>query len=271
MDNNLSHKLFPSPSNLQEMLQSRIRILTWNIQNPSLERAKLQAEWLSTIDAHILILTEAKVSQGCLFLQDWLQTNDFSVFFPNYDEKDYCVIIAIKDMASSILELNIDFLPQRIISTVCELFLGKATLMGLYVPSRGPRENRNVKKRQFQHEISTIVKSFVYSNPKTHLIIAGDLNVLERQHIPHYSVFGEWEYAFYEFFLEVGLFDGYRLLHPDSLEYSWFGRRRQGYRFDHFFVSSNLVPHIISCSYVHEARYLHLSDHSAMCLEIANV
>jgi exonuclease III len=100
------------------------------------------------------------------------------------------------------------------------------------------------------------------------IILGGDLNVVERGHIPHYHVFGEWEYAFYESFLKFGLADAYRTLHPDTQDYSWFGKEGDGYRFDHLFVSRNLVKYISECHYIHIPRVSKLGDHSAMYLTI---
>lgn len=42
---------------------AEIKILIWNIQNPSSERAKNQVNWIIGINPNILILTEKKVSR----------------------------------------------------------------------------------------------------------------------------------------------------------------------------------------------------------------
>ncbi len=86
-------------------------------------------------------------------------------------------------------------------------------LLGLYVPSRGPKERRNQDKRSFQHAVAYALPGFVarFNGP---VIVAGDLNVVEPGHIPHHPVFGDWEYDFYRSFASAGLADAYRLLHP---------------------------------------------------------
>lgn len=98
------------------------------------------------------------------------------------------------------------------------------------------------------------------------IIIAGDLNVVERDHAPRYAIFGEWEYRFYEAFAHHRFLDAFRLAHPGELDYSWFGRKQCGYRFDHFFVSHQLARQVEDCLYLHETRKLALSDHSGMLL-----
>ena len=92
-------------------------------------------------------------------------------------------------------------------------------ILGVYVPSRGPKERRNIDKMKFQSELANALPRL--AGKEEHCIVAGDLNVLERDHRPHYTVFGEWEYRFYESFLQNGLIDAYRTLYPHTQEYQY--------------------------------------------------
>jgi exodeoxyribonuclease III len=248
--------------------QAQIRLLNWNIRNPSLPRAQQQADWLIQTGANVIILTEAKYSQGCRFLSDWLTSYGFTLFFPQPSTVDYCVIAAIKDIPYQQVELDLPFLSHRLASLQCETAIGKVHILGTYVPSRGPKERRNEDKRRFQTQTIHVLGNMPLSSSESRIILAGDLNVIERNHIPHHTVFGEWEYEFYETFTQNGWMDAYRYLHPESLEYSWFGRKKEGYRFDHIFVSDELSPYITECWYDHEVRLSGLSDHSAMFLTL---
>jgi exodeoxyribonuclease-3 len=97
-----------------------------------------------------------------------------------------------------------------------------------------------------------------------HLLVAGDLNVLEPGHIPHHHVFGKWEYDFYTSFLHAGrLRDAFREHNGTEIDHSWFGHRSGlGYRFDHLFCSAGVE--ILACHYDHKTRQTGLSDHSAL-------
>lgn len=99
-------------------------------------------------------------------------------------------------------------------------------------------------------------------------IICGDLNILERTHSPHYNSFLKWEYDFYDRFEHFGFADAFRLINADRNEYSWGGRTNDGYRYDHCFVSKELVANVIDCRYIHETRQIPITDHSAMTLEL---
>lgn len=263
------HELFTSKKERKEEQLSELRILNWNIRNPSLKRAKEQADWINKTNANIIILTEVKYSEGGVYIRDCLESFGFNVFFPRPEKDDYCVMVASKSSASKNLNIKINFLPCRMVSITCETFLGKIKIVGTYVPSRGPIEKRNADKRKFQNQILDLLQHLSETRSTSNLIVGGDLNVVERNHLPHYPVFGEWEYEFYESFLKFGLADAYRTLNPHSQEYSWFGKEGDGYRFDHFFVSKNLLQYITECSYIHIPRTLKISDHSAMYLKLA--
>jgi exonuclease III len=99
-------------------------------------------------------------------------------------------------------------------------------------------------------------------------LLVGDLNVVERGHMPYYPFFQEWEYAFLDTLSVCGLIDAFRLLTPSDCEYSWMDRNGDGYRYDHSFVEASAAPAVRSCSYAHATREERLSDHSAMALDV---
>lgn len=62
--------------------------------------------------------------------------------------------------------------------------------------------------------------------------------------------------------------DAWRYIHKDKKEYSWFSHANNGFRLDHFFVSTELTEKIKSCEYIHTYREKKISDHSMMTLEL---
>jgi exodeoxyribonuclease III len=240
-----------------------LHVFTWNLRNPSLRRAEMQAAWLEGCDADVLILTELKMTAAAELHCDSLERRGYRVEFPTRTEEDYCVLVAARGKDVRMVELGLGYLPHRALALSFRCRLGRITVVGLYVPSRGPLERRNVAKRRFQKESAERIDSLVRSS-QGDLIVGGDLNVVERSHVPSYPVFGDWEYRFYESFLNMGLHDAFRTFRPHENDHSWFGRGGNGYRFDHLFVSSCLAARIGRCGYVHSVREEKLSDHSAM-------
>lgn len=239
-----------------------LKILTWNIRNPSLRRAIKQIDWLEKSDFAIIVLTEAKLSQGCIYIRDRLKGFGYFAIFPKPEKEDYGIILASNKFFKEILDIPINFLPYRTSSVVCNFNGNDILVTGVYAPVW-----KNVEKAKFLEEFEKLISNRNLKKKFNQWIILGDLNVLESNHMPSYPQYKDWEY-FYERLKNHGFVDAFRFFHPNEKEYSWFGREGNGYRFDHIFVSENLLPLLKNCFYIHEPRIKKLSDHSAMCLEI---
>lgn len=243
-----------------------ISLFCWNIANPSLKRAGKQGEWLRSRSEDILVLTEAKRSKGCIWLQRYFQAYGYNVVFPKIDGNEYGVMIVSKRLLSkNQFSDNIKFLPSRIVATAISTQRGTLEIIGLYVPSRDSSIEKIKRKKRFL-EITTHA---LQNTPKAgYRIVCGDFNILEPGHFPRYSFFKDWEYGFYSDLIHCQLHDAFRKLHPITHEYSWVGRTGDGYRYDHCFVSENLLTNIKKCFYLHEPREIRLSDHSAIIIEL---
>lgn len=258
-------------------MSEKISFLSLNIGNPSVERAKKQCDWLDKRSEDIFVLTEAKVSQGCLYIAEHFQqygydlftmnsSVEYSVFYPKSNTGDLGVMIIskypIKKKLSFFSDDSIYFSRQAesiILSETMQL-----NVMGLYVPSRDRSEWKIERKKKFVEEI----QKFLMNSDNNKKIIMGDLNILERTHRPHYSTYFDWEYDFYDTIIKSGYIDAFKYCSPDIQEYSWVGRTNDGYRYDYCFISSDLEKSILKCNYVHETRNIRITDHSAITMEI---
>lgn len=247
-----------------------IRLLVFNTQHASPSRARRQTAWIaSQQNADLVILTEVGVGPGGHALTSTLAEHGYqSVLAPEPPASDYRTVIASRGPALTAEPAGITTLRHRAPAAAISYAGQQIGVLGLYVPSRGPKERRNEAKRAFQHAVTSALPDFTarFNGP---VIVAGDLNVIEPGHIPHHPVFGEWEYDFYRSFAAAGLADAYRLLHPDEAEHSWYGRSGEGYRFDHAFITARHRAHVRDCRYLHEPRHQGLTDHAAMILAVA--
>ncbi len=258
----------PEPNaNIRRFETNKLSLLNWNIGNPSRRRAIRQSRIILDLNPDIVVLTEVKASAGSLFLQERFAAFGYEIFFDNPSE-DYGVIIASRIPNSFRIRFPLGFKPHRAVGVLGESFFGSLLMMGIYVPSRGPTGRRNVDKRRFQSEFLNSFESLL-ARSDADVVLAGDLNVIERDHVPLYDFFGEWEYAFYEGFTRLGMVDAFRLLNPGGKDHSWFGQSGDGYRFDHIFISESLSRFGMRCKYIHEPRLENLSDHSVMWMELA--
>lgn len=246
-----------------------VRVMTFNAQHASPTRAYGQAEWIAGQEAaDLVVITEVGPGPGGSALRAALTDHGYaSVLASEPASPDYRTVLASRGTPLTPVASGIDVLPHRGPAATVRFGGQSVALLGLYVPSRGPKERRNEAKRAFQKAVSEALPAFVaqFDGP---VIITGDLNVVEPGHIPRHTVFGEWEYDFYRSFTEAGLTDAFRALHPAAVEHSWFGRSGQGYRFDHTFVTARHRAQIRQCTYHHAPIEQGLTDHAALSLTL---
>lgn len=264
-------------SSTQNGLTGQVRILNWNVQHANVARTHQQAVWLATSGlADVLVLTEVAAGRSGQSLARWLEEFGYTVYLPDPGDEDrYRVLLACRTGVLDPVDVGITVLPHRCIAARVKLPGTQLAIVGLYVPSRGPKEKRNVAKRAFQDAVVAALAELPDRLDTTGpIVITGDLNVVEPEHNPRYSVFGAWEYDFYRAFGKNGFVDTFRIQQQQGMDYSWFGRpsgegKRNGYRFDHTFVTAAHRIGVRDCHYLHAIRQSGLSDHSAMTLTLA--
>lgn len=243
-------------------------VLTFNLNNPSRERAKRQLRYLAGRPDPVLVLTEAARSAGCEFLAVQFEAAGYHVAFlpPMAGTRERGVMI-VSRLAAYSLPLPIGYLPQRAVAVTVQTETGPLDIIGVYVPSRDASEAKVTRKKRFLEELRAALPD---GETGAHLVI-GDFNLLEPTHVPQYRIFQSWEYGFYTGLEVAGYRDAFRLVAPDALDYSWVGRTGDGYRYDHAHVSGPLADHVRGCRYVHEPRTGgdRLTDHSALTVSLA--
>lgn len=247
-----------------------VRLLLFNAQHASSERSRRQAEWIAgQEDADITVLTEVSSTQGGDALVTALTERGYAtVIAPQPSTSDYRTVIACRTGEVRPVPSPVTVTPHRAPAARVTVGGHDIGVLGLYVPSRGPKDQRNVAKRAFQEAVTESLPRLLAAFPEMPVIVAGDLNVIERGHQPPHKVFGEWEYTFYDSFEDAGLADAFRHLHPDEVAHSWFGLTGNGFRFDHLFVSTPHAKRVLACDYHHEAREAGLTDHAVMTLRL---
>ena len=246
-----------------------LRLLVFNAQHSSAERARRQTDWIAAeATADIAVVTEVGPGPGGDALTSALARHGYRlVLVPRSRDRDYQTILASRDVGLTSVPSGISDLPHRAPAASLTVDGQQVGLLGLYVPSRGPRDRRNEDKRAFQAAVAQALPGFLagFDGP---VIVAGDLNVVEPGHQPHYPVFSGWEYDFYRSFAVAGLADAYRARHPAQADHSWYGRGGNGYRFDHAFITSQHVILVRDCGYLQEPRLQGLTDHAALIMTL---
>jgi exodeoxyribonuclease-3 len=241
-------------------------VLTFNLNNPSRERAERQLAYLAARPELVLVLTETADSAGCDLLASRFETAGYSVTFPRPERGERGVMV-VSRLATRPGPAAVEYLPHRAVSVTVDTDEGALDIIGLYVPSRDATEAKTRRKRTFVEACRTGLPLGTLGNR----LVLGDFNILEPDHRPRYRFFQPFEYGFYEWFEGAGYRDAFRMLHPEAAAYSWVGRTGDGYRYDHAHVSTGLATVLRGCSYVHEVRTStdRLTDHSALTVSLA--
>lgn len=239
---------------------NRLSVFTWNVGNPSLERAIRQSEWLGTLDHDIIVLTEVKESAGCRYLNNFYKEGNYNVIFPEPQFKEYGTMVISKNYLQMEDLSKSNQLESRAVLASFNFNAMQYLLLGIYVPSNDRMPLKQAKKRNFLTKIEGVLKKYTSTN----LILAGDLNTVDRKHVPAYTIFKDWEYRFFDILQEVNMVDCFSLLNPKQQGYTWVGRTGNGYRYDYCFISSRLKNEITDCFCDETPVKLKLSDHLAV-------
>ncbi|MBE1494083.1 exodeoxyribonuclease-3 [Amycolatopsis lexingtonensis] len=247
-----------------------LTVLTLNVGNPALERARRQRYWLARRTEDVFVLTETGSGPGTHLIADSYRDAGWSVTYPDHPDKERGVMLLSR------LESTVDpigaamtYLPARLAGIVVRTDRGPVRVLGAYVPSRDATEAKTTRKRAW---IDAFHQAYDATADDVPVLLLGDLNVLEPGHVPpHPGQFAPFETAFYtELTQRHGLTDAFRALHPTAVEHSWARRADLGYRYDHAHAATPLIEHLASCSYLHDTRHGDpaLTDHSGLAVEL---
>jgi exodeoxyribonuclease-3 len=243
-----------------------LRIFTLNISGPSIERAGRILHYLSDLDPDVAILTETRGAPGTRFLLDAYRHAGYAVLAPGSQLSGERGVAIIHRVNSSAMrrEVSGPDLAYRLLNTN----LGEdapIALVGAYVPSRDASAEKIERKQTFLRQMVTLLQVL---SADQDVILMGDFNIIDRDHVPRYSAFRSWEYDALAAIRDCGLVEGFSHLYPDEQAYSWFGRTGDGYRYDYGFLSQPLLTRLRKCEYIDTPRREGLSDHSGLLMTI---
>ncbi|WP_281506223.1 endonuclease/exonuclease/phosphatase family protein [Amycolatopsis sp. FBCC-B4732] len=247
-----------------------LTVLTLNIGNPALERARRQRDWLAHRTEDVFVLTETGSGPGTHLIAESYRDAGWSVTYPEHADKERGVMLLSKPESTvDPIGAAMTYLSARLAGIVVHTDRGPVRVLGAYVPSRDATEAKTTRKREW---IDAFHHAYDATADDTPVLLLGDLNVLEPGHVPpHRGQFAPFETAFYtELTQRHGLTDVFRALHPTAVEHSWARRAELGYRYDHAHASTPLVEHLEDCSYVHDTRAGDpaLTDHSGLAVAL---
>ncbi len=228
------------------------KIVSWNIRQGGGTRAEAIANAVVREQADVVVLSEFRNNDAGALIRIKLLVSGFRHQFVSGDSgTQNGVLIASKALGSftSFANQIADF-PQAII----RFETARWDLYGMYLPHK--------KKHSLFpfliHQLET------RSRPS---ILVGDFNTGINGIDQKGSSF--WYSEYLEQLAQKGYTDAFRHCHGDAREYSWFSNNGNGYRYDHSWVSDDVVSNVVSCNFDHAVREEGLSDHALMTLVLA--
>ena len=226
-------------------------ILSWNIQQGGGSRIFKITKKISDLRPEVLALSEFRNNNSGIKLRTELLRLGYRYQVASHaGPNKNSAFIASRYPCSSILFPGCD--PEYDHNVVCAIFPA-FRLYSVYFPH---------KKKHRLFEFLTEEEL----SQEAPAIIAGDYNSGRNGIDQRGDSF--WYSEYFDVLEKKGFKDAFRELHGDLRDYSWYSHQGNGYRYDHTYISTALIPFIKNCHYLHEWREIGLSDHSPMLLTL---
>ena len=228
-----------------------MKITTWNIRHGGGSRLQQIAAVLNGFyTSDVIVITEYRPNKNGKAIRAFLEEKGYRYQFATVtEEKKNGVLMASKLEFEAKTDERLAEHSHRVAIAQFKGF----TLYGCYFPQQ------KEKQKVFDYLIEECANS-------DRSIITGDINTglhfIDEKGKSFYCAD-----ALYE--LNQSMQDAYRHLNGERQEYSWYSNAGNGFRIDHFMVSSALLGGVQSCEYHHEPRESKASDHSVMSLKVS--
>lgn len=227
-----------------------LKFLSWNIQAGGGSRVRGILRFIAQQNAQIVVLSEFRNNASGAFLRQKLLEMKYQFQFVSLPESDTnSVLIASKLPCNSRLFNNHE---KEYGHSVIAADFDAFHLYGVYLPH---------KKK---HKLFPVLQKEI--EKQTPALIMGDFNTGKNFIDQKGDSF--WYTSELSSLEKAGMKDAFRHVQGDVESYSWFSHQGNGFRYDHVYVSDDLLPVVKNCDYIHKAREEKLSDHSPMILQL---
>lgn len=149
-------------------------------------------------------------------------------------------------------------------------------LVNVYVPNAGSELKRLDYRTTWDQDFLNYIKNLEKSKP---VVVCGDFNVAHREidlarpkaNYNKHAGFTQKEIDGMDAYINSGLVDTFRLLHPEEIKYSWWSYRggardrNVGWRIDYFLVSESMKNRVKKAEILNEIKG---SDHCPVLVEL---
>ncbi len=232
-----------------------MKLISWNVNGIRAMMKKDFSGLANTLQADVLCLQETKASVEQV--QSALESLSQYHLYANESKakKGYSGTAILTKTLPLSVAYNMDMEAHDHEGRVIALEYAGYYLVNVYVPNAGQELVRLDYRQQWDHDFLAYLKALESKKP---VIVCGDFNVahqpidLARPQANYNKSAGYTQIEIDGFgnFLNSGLVDTFRHLHPDEIAYTWWSFRMNarskniGWRIDYFLVSASLLPQI---------------------------
>jgi exodeoxyribonuclease-3 len=252
-----------------------MKIISYNVNGIRAALKKDLLGWLAAADADVVCFQETKAQPEQIDDQLFHDLGYKHCYWFSAEKKGYSSVGIISKREPKHVEFGtgIDYMDRE--GRNLRVDFDGLSIMSLYLPS-GTNDARLEFKLQYMADFKTYASKLKKEHPN--LVICGDYNICHEPidiHDPvrlkNVSGFLPVEREWLTNFLELGLIDSFRHLHPDKEQYSWWSyranarERNKGWRLDYLLITQDLKPRLKRALILQEAKH---SDHCPVLLEL---
>jgi exodeoxyribonuclease-3 len=252
-----------------------MKMISWNVNGIRAGVKKGFVDKFKELKADIFCIQETK-AQDEQVMEALNELDDWHIYSTSAVKKGYSgVAIISREPALSVTKgIGLEEHDQegRVVAVEYEDYY----LINVYVPNSGNGLKRLDYRSEWDKAFAIYLSNLKKKKP---IIVTGDFNVAHeaidlarpKQNYNKTSGYTQKEIDGLDGILEVGLFDSYRTLHPEKVEYTFwsqrFGAREKnvGWRIDYFLVDKNLSANVTSAYILNDIMG---SDHCPLGLEL---
>lgn len=231
-----------------------MRIITWNIISfRTITQRGILQKYLKKWKPDIVILNETKVPYDFLMGEKW---EGYYYWIAPSIKSGYAGVMLL----SKIQPINITCGLSKFFCNEGRLITadyGEFYLLAVYFPNAGEALKRLEFKLKWCKQMLAYIKKLMKVKP---IIMGGDINIAHEEidifnpktH-NNSSGFTKEERKAFSNFLDIGLVDIFRYLHPKKVAYSYWSMRTRarnrnaGWRLDYFLISNDLINLVKRC------------------------
>ena len=252
-----------------------MNIISWNVNGIRAIVKKDFFESIKRLDPDILCLQETK-AQDQEVEKALSQLNTYHNHFNSADKKGYSGTALLSKTKPLTITDDMNVAEHDSEGRVQCAEYPDFYLVNVYVPNSGQQLDRLDYRKKWDADFLGYLKNLEKTKP---VIVCGDLNVAhtpidlknDKANYNKTAGYTQIEIDGMDNFINAGLVDSFRYLHPDEVAYTYWSyrfkarERNAGWRIDYFLVSSKLVDKIKSVKILSD---VYGSDHCPICLEI---